>query len=210
MKAVVLSGSPRRNGNSALLAAAAARGLADAGHACDLIYADDVLAGFLRDCRTCRRSDGECAIEDDFRRVFLDLFLPAEGFIVATPVYWYGMAAQVKAFFDRAFCYVAASYPGSAEVVEKMMGKRIGLLVSSEETFPTVSAGIVQQLQEYCRYTRSTFVGKVHGVGNARGDVDKDPSQPLLRARAFGRDLFTRHATDYTIDAPRGGRVWET
>jgi len=107
-------------------------------------------------------------------RVFLDLFLPAEGFIIATPVYWYGMAAQAKAFFDRAFCYVAASYPGSAEVVEKMMGKRIGLLVSSEETFPTVSAAIVQQLQEYCRYTRSTFVGEVHGVGNARGDVDKE------------------------------------
>lgn len=76
-----------------------------------------------------------------------------------------------------------------------MMGKRIGLLLSSEEIFPTVSAGIAHQLQEY-------------GVGNARGDVEKDPSLPLLRAREFGRALFTLHATDYTIDAPRSGRVW--
>jgi multimeric flavodoxin WrbA len=191
-----------------LLAQAAAEGLREAGHDCDLVFADDVVKGFLRDCRACRTGDGECAIEDDFRRVFLDLFLPADGVIVATPIYWYGMSAQLKAFFDRAFCYVAASYPHSRDVVRSMTGKRIGLLVSSEETFPTVSAGVVHQLQEYCRYVHSTFVGVVHGVGNARGDIEKDPSRPLLRARALGRDLFTRHATDYAIDTPRPARVW--
>jgi hypothetical protein len=40
---------------------------------------------------------------------------------------------------------------------------------------PTVSAGIAQQLNDYCRYTRSTFVGLVHGYGNSRGDVARDP-----------------------------------
>jgi len=54
----------------------------------------------------------------------------------------------------------------------------------------------------------STFVGVVHGVGNARGDIEKDPSLPLLRARDLGRDLFTRHATDYQIDTPRPAKVW--
>jgi multimeric flavodoxin WrbA len=208
MKALVLSSSPRRNGNSALLAQAAAKGLREAGHGCELVYADDVLKSFLRDCRTCRKEDGECAIDDAFHRTFLDVFLPADGFIAATPIYWYGMSAQLKAFFDRMFCYVAASYPKSQDVVRSMMGKRIGLLVSSEETFPTVSAGITHQLQEYCRYTRSTFVGVVHGIGNARGDVEKDPGSPLLCARDLGRDLFTLHATDFAIDTPRSARAW--
>jgi multimeric flavodoxin WrbA len=208
MKALVLSSSPRRTGNSAALARAAAKGLANSGHEVKLTFADDVVSSFLKDCRICRRSDGECAISDQFRNVFFNDFLPADGLIVATPIYWYGMSSQLKAFFDRMFCYVAASYPQSSMVIDQMMGKRIGLLLSSEETFPTVSVGIIHQIQEYSRYTRSTFVGSRHGYGNSRGDVARDPHDPLISAEIFGREFFTRHATDYQIDTPRSGRVW--
>ncbi len=208
MKAFILCSSPRRNGNSALLAGAVRDGLVAAGHTADFVHADDVVSAFLRDCRTCRRADGSCSIEDNFRDVFLNQFLPADGFIAATPVYWYGASAQLKAFFDRSFCYYAASYPGSADVIRQMMGKRIGLVLASEETFPMVSGGIVSQMQEYTRYTRGTFAGVVHGIGNARGEVARDPNDPLGQARRFGETFFSRHASDYQIDTPRGGRVW--
>jgi multimeric flavodoxin WrbA len=208
MKALVLSSSPRRNGNSALLAEAIHAGLTEAGHEATLLFADDFLKAFLRDCRKCRKPDGECAIEDGYRSVFLDHYLPADGFIAATPIYWYGMSAQLKAFYDRTFCYYAASYPRSAEVIEKMQGKRIGLALSSEETFPMVSGGIISQIQEFVRYTHCTFVGVVHGYGNARGDVHKDPCEPIRAAERFGREFFTRHTSDYQIDSVRPGRVW--
>jgi multimeric flavodoxin WrbA len=208
MQALVLSSSPRRDGNSALLARAVANGLAEAGHEARLLFAADIITGFLRDCRTCRTPDGECSITDEFRSVFWNQYLPAEGFVAATPVYWYGMSAQLKAFFDRMFCYIAASYPRSTDAVARMQRKRLGLVLSSEENFPTVSAAIVHQMQEFARYTHSTFVGSVHGIGNARADVTKEPFQSLARAHEFGRDFFTRHATDYRIDTPRSGRVW--
>jgi len=208
MRTLVLSSSPRRNGNSATLAHAVAAGLEQAGHQAKFVAVDDIVSSFLRDCRTCRRADGECGIEDQFRETFMDQFLNAEGFIAATPIYWYGMSAQLKAFFDRMFCYVAASHPQSTSVVAKMQGKRIGLVLTSEETFPTVSAGVVHQVQEYCRYTRSTFVGVVHGYGNSRADVKSDPGQPIERARRFGAEFFTAHATDYQIDVARPARVW--
>jgi multimeric flavodoxin WrbA len=208
MKALVLGSSPRRNGNSAALAHALAEGLNKAGHEVNFLTVDDVMNSFLRDCRSCRTANGDCSIDDGFREAFMDLFLPADGFVAATPIYWYGMSAQLKAFFDRMFCYVAASYPQSASVVARMQGKRIGLLLSSEETFPAVSAGIVLQMQEYCRYTRSTFVGVVHGYGNSRNDVHLDPGQPIERAKRFGAEFFIAHATDYQIDVPRPARVW--
>jgi multimeric flavodoxin WrbA len=208
MKALVMSSSPRRNGNSAILAEAVHAGLIEAGHDATLLFADDFLKAFLRDCRKCRKPDGECAIEDGYRSVFLDQYLPADGFIAATPIYWYGMSAQLKAFYDRTFCYYAASYPRSAEVIAKMQGKRIGLALSSEETFPMVSGGIISQMQEFARYTHCTFVGIVHGYGNARGDVVKDPCEPIKAAARFGREFFTRHTSDYQIDSVRPGRVW--
>ncbi|MBK5199174.1 MAG: NAD(P)H-dependent oxidoreductase, partial [Methyloceanibacter sp.] len=123
-------------------------------------------------------------------------------------IYWYGTSAQLKAFFDRTFCYYAASYPNSQQVIEGMKGKRIGLVLSSEETFPMVSGAVICQIQEFSRYTRSTFVGIVHGYGNARGDVLRDPNDPIKAARRFGNEFFERHASDYQIDTPRPGRVW--
>lgn len=208
MEALIVCGSPRRNGNSAALAAAVAAGLESVGDRAQLIFADDVVSGFLRDCRTCRREDGECGIDDEFRAAFFKRLLPAEGLILATPVYWYGMSAQMKAFLDRMFCYAAASYPRSGEVVAQLMGKRVGLVLSSEETFATAPAGIVHQMQEYCRYTRSQLVGVVQGRGNARGEVAKDPIDPLAHAHRFGATFFTALATDYQIDTLRSGRVW--
>ncbi len=208
MKALVLSSSPRRNGNSALLAEAVREGLAEAGHEATLLFADDFLKGFLRDCRQCRKPDGECSIGDGYRSVFFDHYLPAHGFIAATPIYWYGMSAQLKAFLDRTFCYYAASYPRSSDVIEGMKGKRMGLALSSEETFPMVSGAVICQMQEFVRYTRGTFVGVVHGYGNARGDVRKDPGEPIKAAHRFGREFFTKHASDYQIDTVRPGRVW--
>lgn len=209
MQALVLSSSPRRDGNSSALAVAAIEGLRAAGHQAEMIYVDDVVRGFLRDCRTCRSADGQCSIDDRYHVTFTEHFLPCDGFIAATPIYWYGMSAQLKSFFDRMFCYVAASHPTSASTKALMLNKRIGLLVSSEETFPTNSAGIVHQVQEYCRYTRSTFVGVVHGRGNARGDIARDPINPLAAARRFGQTFFSSHTSDYRLDDERPGRMWQ-
>jgi len=44
-----------------------------------------------------------------------------------------------------------------------------------------VSGAVICQIQEFSRYTRSTFVGIVHGYGNARGDVHRDPNDPWVR-----------------------------
>jgi multimeric flavodoxin WrbA len=207
-KVLVLVGSPRRNGNSAALAAAAARGAEQAGARVSLRFIDDHVSSFLRDCRRCRQPDGECGIGDGFRALFWDDFLPAQAVVLCSPVYWYGLSAQTKAFFDRTFCYYAASYPGSAEVIAAMSRKRVGLVLASEETYPGASLGIVHQLQEYSRYTHSEFVGVVQGIGNSRGEVARDPAGPLLAAERLGRELFARPYTDYRLDVVRSGRIW--
>jgi len=207
-KVLILVGSPRRNGNSAVLGEAAANGCKAAGHEVTIRFVDDFVTSFLRDCRTCWLPNGECAIADKFRTLFLDDFLPAHGVIFCSPVYWYGLSAQMKAFFDRTFCYYAASYPGSAKVIESMSCKRIGLILASEETYPGASLGITHQIQEYARYTKSEFVGMVRGVGNSRGEVKNDPSSPGLAAENLGRVLFDRSYSDYRIDTQRSGRVW--
>lgn len=205
---LILVGSPRRDGNSATLARAVQRGAEDAGSAVTLRFLDDHVSHFLRDCRQCRQSDGACSIDDGFRRLFLDEFLPAGGVVFCSPIYWYGLSAQLKAFFDRTFCYYAASYPDAERVLGAMVGKQLGLVLSAEETYPGAAFAPLHQLQEFTRYTHSRLVGVVRGVGNSRGEVAKDPDNPVLAAERLGREFFTRGYSDYRLDTPRSPRVW--
>lgn len=208
MNVLVLCASPRRDGNSYRMAAAALEGALSAGHSAELVYIDDFLAHFLRDCRQCRGDNGECTIDDNYSELFLKQFLPADGVVFATPLYWYGMSGQLKTFLDRSFCYYAASHPRSDEYASRMCGKKYGLLISSEESYPGAPLGVIHSVQEFCRYTHSEFTGVVQGIGNKRGDVDTDPASPIEQSRKLGSNLFDSFYTDYRMDTPRAGSVW--
>ena len=86
-RVLALSSSPRRDGNSRLLADAALDGVREAGHSAELVHLDDHLGAFLRDCRVCRSADGDCTIGDGFDALFREKFLPADGVVFATPMY---------------------------------------------------------------------------------------------------------------------------
>lgn len=201
---LILVGSPRRDGNSAALGAAALRGAEAAGTSATLLFLDDYIQSFLPDLRH------SAAPVDRYAELFLEHFLPADGALLCTPIYWYGMSAQSKAFFDRSFSHYAGAGPEPERVKQAMTGKRLGLAVASEETYPGAALGIVHQVQEYARYTHSDFVGYVHGAGNLRGEIAADPRQPLQAAEELGAGFFTRKYSDYRVETPRARNVWES
>jgi multimeric flavodoxin WrbA len=134
--------------------------------------------------------------------------LPAEAVMFATPLYWYGVSGQLKTFLDRIFCYIAASEPESELFVNGLLGKRLALLIASEESYPGAPLGVIHEIQEYARYMRSQLVGVVQGIGNKRGDVRLDPGDPVDRARELGRGIEVLRSTDYRLDTDRPGSVW--
>ena len=208
MKVLGLSASPRRDGNSFLLTEAAIDGAREAGHDAELAHVDDHVRHLLRDCRRCRDEAGRCTIDDGFESLLREKVLPAEAIIFGTPLYWYGVSGQLKTFLDRIFCYIAASEPEADMFVEGLMRKRLALVLASEENYPGAPLGVIHEIQEYARYTHSAFVGVVQGIGNKRGDVMRDPSDPLEQARDLGRRLADRHYTDYRLDTDRPGTTW--
>lgn len=208
-RVIVLSSSPRRNGNSRRLAEAAMAGAAEAGHAVELAHLPDHLSGFLRDCRECRDANGRCSIDDGYRTLFLEKVLSADAIVYATPIWWYGISGILKTFMDRMFCYIALSEPESEDIARRLQWKRAALIMSAEESNFSARLAILQQMQELCRYLNHSMVGIVTGIGNRRGDVDQDPNLPLDAARDLGRRLFEIEATDYRLDTERAASVWQ-
>jgi multimeric flavodoxin WrbA len=208
MRVLVLKASPRRDGNSALLADAAAAGARQAGNEVTVRHLDDVVEGMLRDCRSCRRPDGSCGIEDGYERFLLEDLVPADALVLATPLYWYGMSARLKSAVDRLFCFMSDGYPGSGAVLAGLPGKRVAVLIACEESYRGATLGLETQFQELTRYLRQDLVGVVVGIGNSRGDVRLDPGDPLRAAAELGGRLFDVRVTDYRFDTPRANAVW--
>lgn len=210
MKVLVLSSSPRRDGNSSTMAQAAADGARQAGHEVDFAYLADHVQGLFRDCRSCRDPAGACTVGDDYESLLLERVVPADGLIIATPLYWYGMSGALKTFFDRLFCYTSGSAADGDAVAAGLTGKRVALLIACEESYRGATLGLTAQFQELTRYLHQELVGVAVGIGNSRGEVARDPSRPLEQAADLGRRLFDVRVTDYRIDTPRSNRVWES
>jgi len=184
-------------------------GAREAGHDAELVHLDDHVQHFLRDCRRCRDAAGRCTIDDGFEALLRERVVPTEALVIGTPLYWYGIAGQLKTFFDRLFCYIAASEPDADIFVQGLIGKRIAVTVASEESYPGASLAVIHELQEYSRYTHSQFVGVVQGIGNRRRDVLRDPTDPLGRARDMGRRIAELRSTDYRLDTERPSSTWD-
>ncbi len=207
-KVLVLSSSPRVQGNSRMLCDALAEGAREAGHETIVVNIVDYVREMLRYCHECRRPDGACSIEDRYRELFIGLYLPADAVVFGTPIYWYGMSAQLKTFFDRFVCYGESSPDYTPELKASTMEKKVAVVLSAEESNFPARAAIMTQVAEFARYMRCDFVGVVTGIGNRRGEVVHDPANPLEEARTLGRRLFAIESTDYMYDVPRSKDVW--
>jgi multimeric flavodoxin WrbA len=101
MKILALSGSPRKKGNTIDLLKEALKGAEKEGAEVDLV---GVAGKELRGCDGCFVcfTKGKCHIKDDMHLIH-DKMVAADGIIFGTPVYLYGMTAQMKAVLDRTF-----------------------------------------------------------------------------------------------------------
>lgn len=95
---LILSGSPRKNGNSDMLCDAFMKGALEAGHQVEKIRVAEKDIGFCRGCYGCR--SGACVLKDDMAEV-LQKMIDADVIVLASPVYFYSIDAQLKALIDR-------------------------------------------------------------------------------------------------------------
>ncbi len=106
MKIAVLEGSPNRHGSSNLLAEEFIRGAEEAGHTIRII---DAAHANLHPCTGCVRCgyEGPCVQKDDMEQ-FRGKILDSDMLVFVTPLYYYGMSAQLKVLVDR-FCAINGS-----------------------------------------------------------------------------------------------------
>lgn len=99
MKIVVLTGSPRRNGNTAFLADRFIKGATESGHD---VFQFDCASHKIEGCLGCNACgmNGACVLKDDFGLVRQHI-VDADMVVFVTPMYYFGFSAQLKKVVDR-------------------------------------------------------------------------------------------------------------
>lgn len=103
-KIVVITGSPRKRGNSFAMTDAFISAAEAKGHEVVRFDAAMMQVGGCRACDTCFKNGKPCSFDDDFNKIapFIEA---ADGIVFTMPVYWYTMPAQIKAVIDRMCCF---------------------------------------------------------------------------------------------------------
>lgn len=99
-KVLILSGSPRKGGNSDLLCDAFLRGARESGNKVEKIRVAAKKVAPCSACYYCRDHGGICAHKDDMSEI-LQKMIDADVLVLASPVYFYSIDAQLKAVIDR-------------------------------------------------------------------------------------------------------------
>lgn len=98
-KILILSGSPRKGGNSDTLCDQFMKGAEESGNSTEKIYVHSQKIGYCTACYACKKS-GVC-FQNDAMTQILDKMIEADVIVLATPVYFYAMDGQMKTLIDR-------------------------------------------------------------------------------------------------------------
>jgi multimeric flavodoxin WrbA len=179
---LILKGSPREKGNSATLAAQVFAGAKEAGAQVEDIYLHGMDIRPCDACDFCQEGDVGCVVKDDMQTLYPKL-RQADVIVIASPIYWFTISAQMKLCIDR--WYALESSEGSA-----LKGKQVGIVLVYGDTDLHSSGGInaIHTLESITRYIGMDIVGIVHGTAMDVGDAEKQP-ELLERAYKLGQKL---------------------
>ena len=99
-KVLILSSSPRRGGNSDTLCDEFMRGAIESGNEAEKVFLRDKTIHYCTGCSTCSLHEKPCPQKDDAAEI-IEKMVAADVIVMATPVYFYTMSAQMKTLIDR-------------------------------------------------------------------------------------------------------------
>ncbi len=104
MEIVVITGSPHKKGTSVLLADKFIEGASAAGHE---IYRFDAAFEDIHPCIGCDKCymNGPCIHDDAIEEKLMSLLLSTDMIVLVTPLYYFGMSAQLKTVIDRFYSH---------------------------------------------------------------------------------------------------------
>jgi len=141
MQITTLLGSAKKKGNTATVMGWVKEELESLGHDVAGIYLNNKSINGCLGCAKCRETPDEIAcVQKDDAIDIMERMIASDAVLFATPIYFWGFSAQLKALIDRGYSLVTNYHkPGHTSLME---GKRIGLLVTGADAYVDNAEGM--------------------------------------------------------------------
>jgi len=170
---VVLSGSPRKGANSDTLVSAFVDGAESAGKKVTVFRTADMKIGGCRGCGHCFEEPGVCVQKDDMPQI-LDALKTADALVLASPVYFWGVTAQLKLAIDRTYALLRTERATKRAALLLTCGSRVG--------------ASVLMFENMCEFSKWENAGVIIEAGLRDTDAIKG-REVLDKAGALGREI---------------------
>lgn len=191
MKALILQGSPRKQGNTRQFSAPFLDELQKGGAELTEIWLYDREIKPCIACRACQSKAGEfgCVLKDDMQAIF-DEAMKADVLIVSTPIYAFFATAPVKAFLDR-FIYGCGKYYGKKKLPPLTADKKCALLATCGYPPKTALPMLEDALKRICGHIGMNYLGSA-AARDYGGDTVFMTEDKESTAREFARELLQK------------------
>lgn len=185
MKILAVQGSPIRNGNTATLLHMVEKGMLEAEPDCEIseVYIQEKKIQACSGCLACDTGKiKHCAIKDDMSAIY-EQFETADMLILATPIYFFSMTAQMKTFVDRLY----------AVPFEKWKRKKLVLLMTygGDDDEDSGAVNLIRIMEYLADYTGAKFVDRFGVSTRMRPNAVEENDQVLNAAYEFGRKILS-------------------
>ncbi len=177
---LILTGSPRKDGNSEKFADAFLLGAHDAGHTVTKIRAANLEVKGCMDCKQCFTTGTSCCIEDDFTSKVEPELEKADVLVIVTPIYWFSFTAQLKLVLDKMYAYMRKK--------DALHVKEAVLLVCGGGSNEEFYSEIKKSFEFMCKFMNWTNRGVLVASGLHKADSILS-SQQLVNAKNLGREI---------------------
>lgn len=151
-KIVVITASPRKQGNSFAMTDAFVKAAEEKGHTVTRFDTSFMNIGFCHACETCYKTGKACTFDDDFNTM-APAILEADAVVFTMPVYWYSIPAQIKGVIDKLFAFVVGG--------KDIAGKECALITCCEEDDMSVMDGVRIPIERSAALMNWNIVGEV-------------------------------------------------
>ncbi len=177
MRIVIIKSSPHKKGSSNLLAEQFVKGAQEAGHT---VVELDAAHMNIHPCLGCEHCgmNGPCVQKDDMQQI-RDALLSADMAVFVTPVYYFGMSAQLKMVIDRFYSFTC-----------KLSAKHLktALIAAAWDVGDDVMPYLAEHYKKLCRYMNFTDCGMILGTGCGTPSMTRG-SRHMGEARRLGKSL---------------------
>jgi len=170
MQITTLLGSSKKKGNTATVLGWVEEELKSLGHDVERIYLNNKSIKGCLGCAKCRENPDEIAcVQKDDAIDIMEQMISSDVVLFASPIYFWGFSAQIKALIDRGYSLVTNYHkPGHTSL---MKGKRIGLLVTGADAYEDNAEGLFTAFDRIVDFLLAKKYGELY-VGECSVPTD--------------------------------------